>query len=80
MSQDIRPPVRYARQAAPAAIALLVVVLTGILLASAHRWTSAEMDFLRSVNLLHNVPLDQIALGINWLFGPRSPACWYSSA
>jgi len=70
MSPDIRPRVRFARQAVPAAIALLAVVLTGILLASAHRWTSAEMDFLRSVNLLHNVPLDQIALGINWLFGP----------
>jgi membrane-associated phospholipid phosphatase len=70
MTPDIRPRVRFARHAALAAIALLAVVVTGVLLASAHGWTSAEMDFLRSVNVLHTAPLDQVALGINWLFGP----------
>lgn len=70
MSPDIRPRVRFARRAVPAAIALLAVVVTGVVLASAHGWTSAEMDFLRSVNVLHTASLDQVALGINWMFGP----------
>lgn len=70
MNPDIRPRARFARRAIPAAIALLAVVTTGRVLASAHGFTSAEMDFLRSVNVLHTATLDQIALGINWLFGP----------
>jgi membrane-associated phospholipid phosphatase len=70
MSPDIPPRVRFARHAVPAAIALLAVVVTGTVLASAHGFTSAEMDFLRSVNVLHTAALDRVALGINWMFGP----------
>jgi membrane-associated phospholipid phosphatase len=70
MSAGIRPVIRFARTAGPAALVLVVVVAAGFALVSASGWTAREMGFLRSVSLLHNPALDSSALAINRLFGP----------
>jgi membrane-associated phospholipid phosphatase len=70
MGTDIRPGIRFAKAAGPAALVIAVVIAVGFALVSASDWTSAEMGFLRSVSLLHDPTLDWFALGVNRLFGP----------
>lgn len=70
MDSALRPGIRFVHTAIPAAGVILVVILTGLMLKLATGWTAWEMELLRQVNQAHTGPLDALALGLNWLFGP----------
>lgn len=70
MDTEIRPSRTFARAAITAAVVVLAVVGAGMVLTAQEGWTAAEMGFLRRINLAHTAPLDSVAMGINWFFGP----------
>lgn len=74
MGTGNRQSIHFARIAILAGTTVIGVIAVGLVLTSNHGWTSVEMAMLHYVNLFHTAPLDGLALGIDWLFGPATAA------
>ncbi|MGV8885694.1 MAG: phosphatase PAP2 family protein [Microbacteriaceae bacterium] len=65
------PTSRLWRTALPAALVIVGVIATGLILSAATAWTAGEMGYLRDISQIHSAGFDWLALANNQIFGPR---------